>query len=149
MNEQEKREKVIKAFEFCLMSPSEKEIADDICSHEDCPYYREYNGGKCISAAVSDALALLKAQEPRVMTYDELNKLHADDVIWLEDIDKAEVIPAIVCGAPDYSSVLDAVELCAYYRNKYIRAITKDYLERWRCWTSRPTDAQREAVKWE
>jgi hypothetical protein len=61
MNE---REKVIKAFEFCLMPPSQKEIEDDICSHEDCPYYREYKGGKCISAAASDALALLKAQEP-------------------------------------------------------------------------------------
>ncbi len=58
------REKVIKAFEFCLMPPSKKEIEYDICSHEDCPYYREYNGGKCISALASDALALLKAQEP-------------------------------------------------------------------------------------
>ena len=60
MNE---REKVIKAFEFCMMPPSREELENDICSHEDCPYYREYNGGKCISAAASDALALLKAQE--------------------------------------------------------------------------------------
>jgi hypothetical protein len=60
----DKREKVIKAFEFCLMPPNREEIENDVCSHEDCPYYREYNGGKCISAAVSDALALLKAQEP-------------------------------------------------------------------------------------
>ena len=56
------REKVIKAFEFCLMPPNEKEILSDICSHEDCPYYREYNGGKCISAAASDALALLRSE---------------------------------------------------------------------------------------
>lgn len=73
MSEQEKREKVIKAFEFCLMPPSEKEIEDDICSHEDCPYYREYNGGKCISAAVSDALALLKAQEPAFIDLQTTN----------------------------------------------------------------------------
>jgi hypothetical protein len=58
------REKVIKAFEFCLMPPSEEEFENDVCSHEDCPYYREYNGGKCISALASDALVLLKAQEP-------------------------------------------------------------------------------------
>ena len=95
-----------------------------------------------------EVIALLKAQEPRVMTYDELNRLHTDDVIWLEDIDKAEVIPAIVCGAPDYSSILDTVELCAYYRNKYISVITKDYLERWRCWTSRPDQTTREATPW-
>lgn len=59
-----KREKIIKAFEFCLMPASREELENDICSHEDCPYYREYNGGKCISAAASDALALLRAQEP-------------------------------------------------------------------------------------
>lgn len=58
------REKVIKTFEFCLMPPSREELENDICSHEDCPYYREYNGGKCVSAAAADALALLKAQEP-------------------------------------------------------------------------------------
>ena len=58
------REKVIKAFEFCLMPPSREELENDICSHEDCPYYREYNGGKCVSAVAKDALALLKAQEP-------------------------------------------------------------------------------------
>ena len=64
MIDEEIRDKVIKAFEFCLMPPSREELENDICSHEDCPYYREYNGGKCISAAASDALALLKAQEP-------------------------------------------------------------------------------------
>lgn len=58
------RERVIKAFEFCLMPPNREEIENHVCSHEDCPYYREYNGGKCISAAASDALALLKVQEP-------------------------------------------------------------------------------------
>ena len=57
-------EKVIKAFEFCLMPPSREELENNICSHEDCPYYREYNGGKCVSAAAADAIALLKAQEP-------------------------------------------------------------------------------------
>ena len=61
MNE---REKVIKALGFCLMPPSREELKNDICSHEDCPYYREYNGGKCVSAAAADALAMLKAQEP-------------------------------------------------------------------------------------
>ena len=58
------RDKVVKAFEFCLMPPSREELENDICSHEDCPYYREYNGGKCVSALAADALALLKAQEP-------------------------------------------------------------------------------------
>lgn len=103
---------------------------------------------KAIDIAVR-AIMSLRDQKPRVLTYDELNRLHIDDVIWLEDIDKAEVIPAIVCGAPDYSSVLDAVELCAYYRNKYISAITKDYLKRWRCWTARPDEKVRAETPWQ
>lgn len=98
--------------------------------------------------SVAEIIELLRVKEPRIMTFSELNHLHRDDVIWLEDIDKAKVIPAIVCWAPEYSSIADTVELCAYYRDRYIRVSTKDYLSRWRCWTSRPTDAQREAEAW-
>ncbi len=61
-----KGEKVIKAFEFCLMPPSREELENDICSHEDCPYYREYNGGKCVSALAADALALLPKRRSRM-----------------------------------------------------------------------------------
>ena len=78
------RERVIKAFEFCLMPPNEKEILSDICSHEDCPYYREYNGGKCMSAAVSDALALLKAQEPVEPTIGRCEEYDGHDSWWYQ-----------------------------------------------------------------
>lgn len=121
------RKEAIDKLEHLINSPVGREEIDETCF---------------------EVMKYLAALEPRVMTYDELNRLHTDDVIWLEDIDKAEVIPAIVCGALDYSSILDAVELCAYYRNKYISAITKDYLERWRCWTSRPDEKKRSETPW-
>jgi len=59
------REKVIKGLEFCLMTATEEELMSDVCSHDDCPYYREYRGGQCVNAVARDALALLKAQEPQ------------------------------------------------------------------------------------
>ncbi len=60
----DKQEKVIKALEFCLMPTTNEELMSDVCSHDDCPYFREYKGGTCIEAVCKEALALLKAQEP-------------------------------------------------------------------------------------
>ncbi len=124
-----KGEKVIKAFEFCLMPPSREELENDICSHEDCPYYREYNGGKCVSALAADALALLKAQEPRLVTESDFDG--ADEYgyipVWTEEKDGDmywECIPKAAITDPDGIGVL-------------------------RYWTSRPIDAQREATPWE
>ncbi len=123
------REKVIKAFEFCLMPASREELENDVCSHEDCPYYREYNGGKCVSAAAADALALLKAQEPRVMTLIEWIRATepADGECMCYEI-KDEGLQAMLVKA------FDGV------RHLYGKAF--------RCWTSRPTDEQMEAIPW-
>ena len=66
MNEQEKREKVIKALELCT---SKIETRTQIPC-ETCPYHnRKYHGvlgdGCCNARSLQgDALALLKAQEP-------------------------------------------------------------------------------------
>ena len=59
----DKRESIIKALEFCLMPTTEEELMSDVCSHDDCPYYRAYSGGKCVNAVCSDALVLLKEDE--------------------------------------------------------------------------------------
>lgn len=136
------REKVVKAFEFCLMPPSREELENDICSHEDCPYYREYNGGKCISAAVSDALALLKAQEPRVMTIQEIKNA---DFCYLEVNGHDGVIPVLLKHFIDDKYIHVTIN----GGSVYFFDITCDVEKLVRCWTSRPTDEQREAVKWD
>lgn len=60
------RDKIIKGMELCLTPYDRREGDDvDICSYVECPYFREYNMGDCIRALCGDALALLKAQEPR------------------------------------------------------------------------------------
>lgn len=134
------REKVIKGLECCM---SEK-----ICASQ-CPYKGQCDdGGYYYSRAIEEALSLLKAQEPRVMTLEELEDA-LDTVVWLD-------IPNTKNLADGYSLIM------AYsHKNGFIflespfgdnpsqdRFEYKDYGITWRCWTSRPTDEQREATPW-
>lgn len=87
-----------------------------------------------------DALALLKAQEPRVMTPADVNNIGPEDVCAFLEIREEthmyacymrqydETHTEIICDVPNLPTKLQ--NGCA------------------RIWTSRPTDAQREAVKW-
>lgn len=59
MTEQEKREKVIKALEWCM---GEKH---DCYREKGCPYENEGDDVGCKYALHRDALSLLKAQEPK------------------------------------------------------------------------------------
>lgn len=92
-----------------------------------------------------DALELLKAREARVMTLDEALGAEVNvDQCWIEvnDIRQIYLADAVVCpehleradiqrwGATDCQLPLDL------------------YGEYWRMWTAKPTDEQREAVKW-
>jgi hypothetical protein len=91
--------------------------------------------------ALRDAIAMLKAQEPRVMTLDEVRALQDGAVVWIEDNDKVDVIPAIVNhiwnGLPDMASFTAA-------RAREVKADMLWYGVKWRCWTSRPDEKRRE-----
>lgn len=81
----------------------------------------------------------LKAQEPRVMTLEEI----PDAVFgWMEMF--GQLIPCVledvyVDDTVGFANIEDG--------HDYICA--SDYNKTWRCWTQKPSDAQREAVKWE
>ena len=47
-----------------------------------------------MNQTAKDAIELLKAQEPRVLTVEEIRS-GTVEVAWIEDADKAEVIPGI------------------------------------------------------
>ena len=128
----------------------------ELCGYQDgmpqcdsCPY----DGKDCWTRLKRDAISLLKAQVPRVMT---LKEVKLAKVCWIEF--ESRIFPAIYyCQGngnrfsvfivngnddvfEDYEEDLDDNEIWAenYFMNQL-----------WRCWTSRPTDAQREAVKWD
>ena len=80
---------------------------------------------KCLNH-VTDALVLLKEQEPRVLTLEEARTY---EVVWPEDKGEGKLHPLIVENNMNDSK---------YYK----------YGVHWRVWSAKPTDEQRKAVKW-
>ena len=140
------REKVLKGLECC----NERNFAE-VCN---CPYQPSYKSDMCLFELHADALALLKAQEPRVMEPEELGALAMDESdnvpVWYEYriITDRGVITRLE------ASVLWWVEDGWWRRLGPVRMGWEDvradgYGVSWRVWTERPTEAQREAAKWE
>ena len=97
---------------------------------------------KIAQKATAKLKALSKAQEPRVMTLEEV-KASAGCDVWLElsgniaeDVITATTIYG--CGAKGICTRYETLSYDAYSIRPY----------GWRCWTSRPTDERREAEPW-
>lgn len=128
----EKREKVMRGLELCAYDPDPGQELKEIRSCPECPYYR----AGCSPQLIRDAIALLKAQEPRVMTLEEV--IHSKDWVWYQwkNTHYGWAI-AVNCDGKWIEwedSTTD--QLCKYG-------------EKWRCWTSRPTPEQMRNTKWE
>lgn len=92
--------------------------------------------------AIEQALALLKAQEPRVMTLEEVKMLDSD-YYYLESMrspgkELREIVGAYGLTCVTWPSITWARQTMG----------DSGYRKTWRCWTSRPTDEQREATPW-
>jgi hypothetical protein len=121
-------EKVIKGLECCI-----KHDPDDKMRCGECPYE-----GACLNRLKADALALLKAHEPRVMTLEEF-QASENNPKWIETKDGKH--NRWTLGNAGYEK---------FYDNCMIGYLSiKEYGKRWRCWSAKPTDAQREAAPWE
>ena len=110
-------EDIIEALEY-LLSPVCTETQFDYCDE------------------IRAAIALLKEQEPRVMTLEEV--IHSKDWVWYQwkNTHYGWAI-AVNCDGKWIEwedSTTD--QLCKYG-------------EKWRCWTSRPTPDQMRETKWE
>ena len=118
------REKVIKGLEELL---EQSRYNDSVGWNPDCD-----------TETLEDAIALLKAQEPRVMT--------AEDFENNPDVDHDGFLPAWIEYRRDgdwdeyWEGQPDEWGVCKADRIVY---------ESMRYWTSRPTDEQREATPWE
>lgn len=136
------REKVIQWLEACSVG-----------CEEGCPY--EYDGlvskVECKADLMRDALELLKAQEPRVLTLYEVRT--AEDCmepVFLEmnaeretpDVFSWRTVKHIVPLNDEDIYVLDNVGFSSALYSEY-------YGITWRCWNKRPTYEQQKAVKWD
>lgn len=132
MDSSNKREKVIKGLGCCLNG----------CDDE-CPYWTSPSGSAsiCMSEMKKDALALLKAQEPRVMTISDFKD---EGVYYLEALPPFVLRPVIY--RLDHS---DPRHYNFVWKYDQFTWNTDEYGKTWRCWTSRPTYEQREATPWQ
>ena len=118
-------EKVINAIQICY-------TLGHNCT--ECQFFSEDD---CNDKLMQDVLALLKAQEPRVLTLDDA--LEAD-VCWLEKKGDDRVWPCKVGGGEKWVAVWRFDQETTVMRRD-------EYGKRFRCWTAQPTDEQRKAVK--
>ena len=139
------REKVMAALK-CVANLETELTAD--CRRKGCPYAGK---GDCERLAAEDALALLKEQEPRVMTLEEVESLPDETDVFLEEVDCIVVAATISRQGEKWGVFPDTtffygIESTSYGSDEYDNG---DYGRWWRCWTARPTEEQRKAVKWD
>ena len=112
-------------------------------------------------ALMKDALSTLKMQKariaeleaaltPRVMTLEEVKGVKRLTICAVEQRSKvikntfnAEYGGIVTLGNENF------LDFGLYGDTNRYRRTEAGYGKTWRCWTSRPTDEQREAVKWE
>lgn len=124
-------EKVIRGLERCAYDPDPGQPTKEFLSCSDCPYQQG-----CTHDLMRDALALLKAQMPRVMTPEEVT--HSEDWLWYESRDLYQGWVKMNDCDDEWIDWEDCtVDRLGFYGSQ------------WRCWTSRPTEEQRKAVKWD
>ena len=116
-----KREEVVRGLECCALGD---------CNH--CPY----TGTRCEEHLCGDALALLKEQEPRVMTLEEV--IHSRDWIWYQWKNTH-------CG---WTIAVNCDGKWIEWEDSTTDQLCK-YGEKWRCWTARPTAEQMRETPWE
>ena len=135
------REKVMRGLECCY---------NNNCGA--CPYSAII---KCQHKLHSDALAFLREQEARVLSWEEVKKsgsAYRCVEIYSPQVRRLALIYCIVRQSetiPELYYLLEdsGVSWCRA-EAEYNRDCWQGTVSGWRCWTSKPTDEQRKAVKW-
>lgn len=129
-------EKVIKGLECCLVQSDE---VPPLC--EECPYCDEKIGScEYFRDILTDALALLKEQEPRVMTLEEA--INGNQVGYVE----FRYHPDRGWVKCDFT-LKDEVAMLLNTGRTFYQEIT-DYNHLYRLWTNRPTYEQMRDTPW-
>ena len=90
------------------------------------------------------------AQIARIMTRDELFN-QGSGTLYLEFVDQPKVMEVRLCQIESHKKLLRTQVLCCFCTLGECGQIAADFRfmgKLWRCWTSRPSYWQREAVKW-
>lgn len=116
--------------------------------------WRPYHNDSEVRNIAKAALELLKEQEPRVITREELKQFE-DSPCWFESRgtymgkDGFWIIPYMFTCYQTMYYVFPLLNANGRGDIHYSELGLSAYDKAWRCWTARPTTEQREAVKWE
>ena len=130
MTKAEQELSLIEALEYCKKQrPSNKSCAG-------CPYAG-------LGCGIDAAIEKLKAQEPRVMTLEEVKMLDSD-YYYLESMrspgkELREIVGAYNLTCVTWPSITWARQTMG----------DSGYGKTWRCWTSRPDEKRRAETQWE
>ena len=132
------KEKVIKGLECCATNRLRRED----CEAMKCTYLA-LEGHGCIHQLIRDAFALLKAQEPQVMS---IGDLYGYDMGFYERRDEEIVWPVLISrGGPDGDETIGFVRKDGYE----LRSDCGLMNITWRIWTAYPPHELREATPWQ
>lgn len=113
-------------------------VDNNVCADHTFRYGRmaqPYN----VTHLMADALVHLKALVPRVLDLDEI---HHGMEVYLEDIDKEEILLAIGgASAGGAKCFIDE-------HDRSIAAADSEYNIRWRAWSRKPNQHEREVTPW-
>ena len=121
MTEQEKRDKALRILEGHYSN-----------------YILRYDGDLVTMKEIID---LLKAQEPMVLDFGDIQTMSNVDVFF-EERSSTLVYPLMLIGVENGNKSQNA-----FFIPMTVKPL-REYGKSWRCWTSRPTDEQREATPW-
>ena len=105
---------------------------------------------------------MLREQEPRVLTLNEVKRIGADNfgtwsgedltVLWIEEFGKNYGIAPVVAkwDEDDWSGEPNDI-VCAYYFGSDLdeKFNLNEYNRTWRLWTDKPTETQRTGAAWD
>ena len=130
------KEKVMRGLEICYRG------GFDGCKR--CPYDED---SFCQEQLCADALALLKEQEPRMVTAEEMAQIEPDTVYWGEGHHVRNLWPMAFTDEAIEDS--DSGFLKDSYGRIYEVELYNKGVMGWRLWTSRPTKEQMRETPWE
>ena len=154
MTEHERLKNVINALELCTSDiETRTQVPCEKCQYRNKEYHGVHGDGFCNMRSLQrDILALLKAQEPRILDLHAPETDWLDDILWLEIKGKKYVKPCMHRRV-NSEMMFGRWEILIYFNivgsSRETGYMVKDYGRKWRCWTLRPTDELRLFKPWQ
>lgn len=100
-----------------------------------------------------EILDMLKEQEPRLLTLEEVLACSPrTEWLWFEEPActsvKAKGFAMVCAQISDIGDYFVSAAVPNEWYDDVLEFYSVNYGKTWRCWSARPTDEQREAVKW-